>query len=603
MRTAPVPEAMLQVILARAEGNPLFLEELAYALVEQGGSHRSAGVPTTIQAVLASRIDRLPPEAKRLLQMASVIGKDVAVPRLEAIAGLPPAELQWGLAHLQAAELLYETTRVADRTVTFKHALIREAAYHSLLRSTRQEYHQRIAQGLEERFPGTAETQPELLAHHYTEAGLPVPAVTYWQRAGQQARQRSANPEAIQHLTKGLALLATFPETPARAQQELELQIALGPALMATHGPAAPEVEQTYARARVLCARLGEIPQLFPALRGLCRFYQTRGALPTARELGEQLLRLAQRTAVPTHLLEAHDALGTILLFLGEYTTARTHIEQGIALTDPAVQRTLALRHDAAPGVTCLALAALTLWCLGAPVQALRRSQEVLGLAQALAHPLSLALTQHYAALLHHRRRDAAAVQAQANALLTLATTEGFPLWKGFGTCWHDWALAVQGQGEAGLAQLRQGFAAVLATGQTLARPLCLVLLAEAAGHVGQIAEGLRFLAEALMALEASGRGDLLGEVYRLQGEFLLRQAIPDTAQAEACFQQALSIARRRQAKSWELRAAMSLSRLWQRQGKREEARQLLADVYSWFTEGFDTADLQEARALLAELS
>ena len=248
------------------------------------------------------------------------------------------------------------------------------------------------------------------------------------------------------------------------------------------------------------------------------------------------------------------------MFYLGEYAAARTHLEQGIALTDPTAQRALALRHGVAPGVRCLAIAANTLWCLGYPAQAVQRSQEALALAQALAHPYSLAVAQHWAAFLHYRRREAPAVQAQAEALLTLATAQGFPLYVGYGTCWRGWALAMQGQGEAGLAQMRQGLAAVLATGQTLARPLCLVLLAEAAGHVGQVEEGLRLLAEALAAFEASGRGDLLAEAYRLQGELLLRQAVPDAAQAEACFQQALAIARRQQAKSWELRAAMSLS-------------------------------------------
>jgi predicted ATPase len=253
--------------------------------------------------------------------------------------------------------------------------------------------------------------------------------------------------------------------------------------------------------------------------------------------------------------------------------------------------------------VWCLAYAALTLWCLGYPAQAVGRSQEALALARALAHPYSLAVSQHYAALLHHRRREAPAVQEQAEALLTLATAQGFPLWMGFGICWHGWVLAMQGQDEAGLAQMQQGMTAVLATGHTLSRPLCLILLAEAAGHAGQVEEGLRLLAEALAAFEASGRGDMLAEAYRLQGELLLRQAVPDAAQAEACFQQALTIARRQQAKSWELRAAMSLGRLWQQQGKRDEAHDLLAPIYGWFTEGFDTADLQEAKALLEELS
>jgi len=233
---------------------------------------------------------------------------------------------------------------------------------------------------------------------------------------------------------------------------------------------------------------------------------------------------------------------------------------------------------------------------------AFRRSQEALALAQALAHPWSLAFAQHFAALLSHRRREVLAVQAQAETLLALASQHGFPQFVGLGTCWQGWVLARHGQGVAGLAQMHQGLAVVLATGQELTRPFGLMLLAEAAGHVGQMAEGLGLLAEVRTALEASERGDLLAEAYRLQGELLQRQDVPDAAQAEVCFQQALAIAHRQQAKSWELRAATSLARLWQQQGKRAAARELLAPVYGWFTEGFDTADLQEAKSLLAEL-
>jgi predicted ATPase len=352
-----------------------------------------------------------------------------------------------------------------------------------------------------------------------------------------------------------------------------------------------------------LCQQVGDTPQLFSTLQGLCGFYRSRGALPTARELGEQLYRLAQREAAPTARLEAHETLATTLYFLGEYTAARTHIERAIALIDATARRAQALRQGEALGVRCLARAANTLWCLGFPAQAMRRSQEALILAQGLEHPYSLAYAQHWAADLHHHRREAPVVQMQAEALLTLATAQGFQLWVGFGTCHRGWALAMQGQDAAGLALLRQGTAAVLATGQTLSQPLCLVLLAEAAGRACQVTEGLYLLAEALAAFEASGRGDLLAEAYRLQGALLLQQAAPDVAQAEACFQQALTVARRQQAKSWELRAATSLSRLWQCQGKRADARQLLAGIYSWFTEGFDTADLQEAKALIEELS
>jgi predicted ATPase len=515
---------------------------------------------------------------------------------------LDASTLQRELGRLVEAEIVYQRGLPPQATYTFKHALIQDAAYASLLKSTRQQYHQRIAQVLEAQFPETTEAAPELLAQHYTQAGCPEQAIAYWQRAGQRALERSAHLEAVAHLTKGLELLAPLPETQVRAQQELDLLITLGPALLATKGYAAPEVEQTYARARALCAQVGETPQLFPTLWGLGRFYLGRGALPTARELGEQLDRLAQRAADPTHRLEAHGALGQTLFYLGEYAAAQRHFEQGGALTDPAAQRSQALRSDAAPGVRCLAVATNALWCLGYPAQAVRRGQEALALAQELAHPYSLVVAQYWDTCLHHHRGEVPAVQTQAEALLTLATVQGSLLHVGHGTFWRGWALAMQGQGEAGLAQMHQGLTAVVATGQELARPLCLVPLAEAAGHVGHVEEGLRLLAEALTALEASGQGDLLAEAYRLQGELLLRQTTPDMAQAEACFQQALAIASRQQAKSWELRAAMSLSRLWQ-QGKRQEAYDLLAPIYHWFTEGFDTADLKDAKALLDALS
>jgi predicted ATPase len=324
--------------------------------------------------------------------------------------------------------------------------------------------------------------------------------------------------------------------------------------------------------------------------------------LPTARELGEQLYRLAQRTTAPTPRLEAYDALGTTLFLLGEYPAAQQYLEQGIALIDPAAQQALVLRHGVSPGVRCLALAALTLWCLGYPTQAMQRTQEALALAQTLDHFQSLAYAQHNMATMYHRRRETPALQAQADVLLTRAAAQEFPLWVGHGIFWQGWVLAMQGQGEAGLAQMHQGLAAVLATGQTLSQPYQLVLLAEAVGHAGQMEEGLHWLTEALTVFATSGRGDMLTETSRLQGAFLLCQATPDTAQAEACFQQALAVARRQQAKSWELRAAMSLARLWQHQGKWPEAYKLLAPVYGWFTEGFDTADLQEAKTLLDEL-
>jgi tetratricopeptide (TPR) repeat protein len=433
-----------------------------------------------------ARLDRLA-AAKLVAQLGAAIGRTFTYDLVQAVVPLNEATLQEALAQLVEAELVVQRGMPPQATYTFKHALIQDAAHQSLLRGTRQQYHQRIAQILAERFPETVETQPELLAQHYTEAGLGEQAVLYWQRAGQQALKRLANPEAVQHLTRGLELLATLSETPERDQQELDLRLALGPALMATKGNTAPEVEQTYVRARALCAQLGETPQLFRTLRGLCRFYTTLGALPTSREFGEQLMRLAEYTTDPTRRLEAHNTLGTLLFYLGDYAVARTHFEQGSVLTDPVVQQALALRSGTAPGVGCLGMAAHTLWCLGYPAQAVQRSQEALALAQALAHPLSLAMAQHWTAWLHQRRRDVPAVQKQADALLPLATAQGFPLWVGSGIFWQGWILAATGQGEAGLAQMHQGIAAIWAMRSALWRPFGLVLLAEAAGHVGQI--------------------------------------------------------------------------------------------------------------------
>jgi class 3 adenylate cyclase/predicted ATPase len=609
-----LPPEVVQQIVAKTDGVPLFVEELTKMVLESGllqeredryeltGPLPALAIPTTLQDSLMARLDRLS-TVKAVAQLGATIGRQFSYDLLHAVAPLDEGALQHGLRQLVDAELVYQRGVGAQALYLFKHALIQDAAYQSLLRSTRQQYHQRIAQVLEAQFPETYETQPELLAHHYTEAGLSAQAIPYWQRAGQQARQRSANAEAVQHLTMGLTLLATLPATHARAQQELDLLIALGPALLATKGRGAPEVEQTYARARALCTEVGDTPQLFPALRGLCRFYYGRGALLIARELGEQLYRLAQGTAESAHLLEAHDTLGNTLFMLGDYAAARTHLEQGIGLIDPTVERALVLRHGEALGVRCGGYGSWALWCLGFPTQALRRSQEMLALAQVLAHPYSLVQAQHYAAFLHQRRREALEVEALADAIVTLATAQEFPLWVGFGIFWRGWAQAAQGQPEEGLAQMHQGLAAFVATGQTVSQSAYLVVLAEAAEHAGQVAQGLQLLTEARAAFEASGRGDGLVEAFRLQGALLLRQAIPDTSQAEACFHHALALARRQQAKSWELRAAMSLARLWQHQGKRAEAHELLAPVYGWFTEGFDTADLQDAKTLLAELA
>jgi predicted ATPase len=487
------------------------------------------------------------------------------------------------------------------------------------LKSKRQQYHQQIAQVLEEKFPETKETQPELLAHHYTEAGLIAQALPYWQQAGKRATQHSAYVEAISHFIKGIELLKTLPDTPERAQQELTLQIALGQALIAAKGYAAPEVEQVYARARELCRRVGETPQLFPVLGGLFLFYFNRGEFQTVHELAKQLMGLAQSVQDSTLLMVAHLALGATLFRFGELVPTREHLEQSIALYDPQKDYPHASGVVTDPRVDSLSYAAHTLWLLGYPDQARTKVHEALTWAQELSHPHSLVFALTAAAIIHLLRREWQAAQEQAEALITLSNEQGFPYWLASGTFRRGKALAEQGQGEEGIAQMRQGLAAFLATGARVQLPNSLSLLAETYGKVGQAEEGLAVLAEALAMVNKTGECWWEAERYRLKGTLTLQKfQVPGSkfqvqesprsevrgpeSEAEECFLKAIEIARKQQAKSLELRAVMSLARLWQQQGKTQEAHEMLFEIYSWFTEGFDTKDLQEAKALLDSL-
>jgi predicted ATPase len=501
------------------------------------------------------------------------------------------------------SELLYQRGIPPQAKYFFKHALIQEAAYQSLLKSKRQEYHQKIAQVLEERFLETVETRPEILAHHYTEAGLVRQAIPYWQKAGQRGIERSANVEALGHLTRGLELLNTLPDTSERAQQELALQIALGAPLRVTKGFAAPEVERVYARARELCQQIGETPQLFFVLRGLCGFYLARAQFQIARELGEQCLRLARNVPDSAFLMQARYLLGATLFCTGEIALAREHAEQGIALYNPQKHTSQALLYGQDPGVACLFWLAWALWYLGYPDQSLKRGQEALTLAQGLSHPYSLAIALDLLAFLHQFRREEHAAQERAEESITISTEQGFEFFLEMGTILRGWSLAGQGSAEEGIAQISQGLAAWRATGAELYQPYWLALLAETFGKVGQTEEGLNVLAEALDTVQKNEERYYEAELYRLKGELLLALSAENQAEAESCFRQAIDVSRQQCAKSLELRSVMSLSRLWQKQGRNEEAREMLTEIYGWFTEGFETRDLIEAKALLEDLS
>jgi predicted ATPase len=450
--------------------------------------------------------------------------------------------------------------------------------------------------------------------------------MVYWQNAGQRAIERSANVEAVEHLIKGLEILKTLPETPERAQQELTLHLALGTPLLMIKGHTASEVEQTYARARELCQQVGETQQLLPALYGLWLFYLNQAQFQTARELGEQCFTLARRTQDPALQQDAHHMLGTTLFHLGELVSAHAHLEQAIALYDPRQGRFRAFSRGADPTVSCLSRSAWTLWMLGYPEQALVRSHEALTLARELSHAYSLAFALHYTAMIRLFRREARLAQEWAEATIALSREQGFVYWLGGGMFMQGWALTEQGSTEEGIVQLLQAQDIWRAAGTELAQVHIFVRLAEAYRTLGKTKEGLQMLTEALAVVQKNMQHCYEAELYRLKGELLIQKtaesgetrtaaletsmmaeaerrrglhASPLHTEAEACFRQALDVARHQQAKSLELRAAMSLSRLWQQQGKRAEARQMLAGIYSWFTEGFDTPDLQEATALL----
>jgi len=604
------PAEVLAQIVAKTDGIPLFVEELVKAILEAGlvrevanryvltGPLPPIAIPATLQDALMARLDRLA-LGKDVAQLAAVLGREFTYEIFRSVAPLDEPALRQALERLVDAELLYQRGQPPQATYLFKHALIQDAAYQSLLKSTRQQVHQRIANVLAERFPATVASQPELVAHHYTEAGLVEDAIPYWERAGQQSIARSAYVEAINQLNSGLHCLQPLPETPERISRELTLLMALGRALMATKGYAASDVGATYTRARSLCEQGAQSPQLFPVLFGLWQFYVLQGDLPLARQLAERLHALAQRLEDPTLLLEAHRSLAFTFFSMGEMLGALAEAERGIALPRSDTHRTHAFAYGQDGLTSCLAYAALALWHLGYPEQARQRCREMLERARDLSHPFTLAHALYFASLVHQHRRDVREARECAEATIALATEQGFALYVVRGTLQMSWALAEQGQLGEGIDQMGRSLLAYRDTGSGLVLPYFLARLADASRKAGRIESGLSALGEALALVDKHGERWWEAELYRLQGELRLRQAVPDLQQAEACFRQALAIANRQQVRSLELRAAMSLSRLCANQGKGKESRRVLEEVYGWFTEGFDTADLREARGLL----
>lgn len=612
---------MAHTLYARTNGNPLFLVSVVAELEQQGiletdnegldvAEAVASLLPANVEQLITHAVEQLPVASQSLLEAASVVGRRFEVASVSATTAQNDDEIEKQCASWTRAGRFVEADGMADwldGTVTacyrFRHDLYQDVLYRRVSAGRLVRLHRQIGLRKEVGYGRRARTIAAELSVHFLRGHDNERALTYLHQAGRNAIQRHAHQEAIAHFKQGLTVLAALPETPERLQRELDFQVGLGPALFATKGHGAAEVERAYLRARELCHLRGNTPQLFSVLRGLMMHHLMQGELQTMHQLGEQLLdqALSQTQSEPRIL--AYFQLGIALFFQGVLPSARDHFTQALAIYDPQAHQSLALRYGIDPGVASHSYLACTLWQLGCLDQALQHSQEALALAEAGSHPYSMAGAHFFAAVLHQFRRDALAVRAQAEAGMMLAVEQGFALWLAWHTVLHGWARSKLGQSQVGIDEIHRGLVAERETGSRLMQSYLLALLAEVHMEDASFAAGLNALTEAIGSTTSN---IYEAEQHRLKGELLwnadcgMRNA---ELTPEAFFQKALGIARRQQCKSWELRAAVSLARLWQLQGKRQNAYGLLAPVYEGFTEGFDMADLREARMLLNALS
>jgi class 3 adenylate cyclase/predicted ATPase len=607
-----LPNEIVADVVAKTDGVPLFIEELTKTLLESdlltekvdryelAGPLPPLAIPNTLHDSLMARLDRLS-AIKGLAQLGAAIGREFSFALLRAVSPWSEEILLQGLAQLVAAEFLYQQGTPPQATYRFKHALIQDTAYQSLLKSTRQQHHQRIATTMESEFPETVETQPELLAHHYTEAGLLAQAVPYWLAAATRALQRYANQEAANYANRGLELLATLPDTPQRDIGELSLQRILAPALSFMIGP--HSVEHIHARAYELARNVGDTSAMFPALSGLAYGKILRGEMCAARTFAQEFLELAEPHQDALVLAAGHWMLAYVAWWQGDVVEVHTHSRKGLAFYNPDQHRAGVAAYNQNPGVVCGYLNALADWVLGYPTQASEAMKRTVAHARELEHPYSVGITLLFSAQLAQLRREPELAKAKAEEALAVSIENGahaLALW-----CLlpRGWALVQQGDVGAGIVDIRESMDRRRAFRMGAVWPWYLALVADAYGASGEFQEGFHALDEAMQWVQRNDERLYLAEVHRIRGELLLRQATPDPAEAEGCFEQALAVARDQQAKSWELRAATSMARLWRETGRRDGARALLEPVYDWFTEGFDTADLKDAKALLEQLS
>jgi predicted ATPase len=614
-----LPLSIRQDIIERTDGIPLFVEEMTKAVLEAGGEEAaeravagipssSVAVPASLHASLMARLDRLGP-AKEVSQIGAAIGREFSHTLLEAVAGKPKPELASALDRLVAAGLLFRQGLPPQATYLFKHALVQDAAYGTLLREPRRALHARIAETMESEFAEIAENQPELLARHCTEAGLIEKAALLWGKAGQRSLSRSALVEAAEQLTRALGQLATLPSTPALRREQIKFQVALANALMHTKGYASPETKAAVEQARLLIERaeaLGEPPEdpllLFSVLYGgwAVNFIAFNG--DTLRDLATQFLTLAEKQSSTSPLMVGHRLMGTSLLCTGDAAKARSHLSRGLELYDPAEHGVLATRFGQDLRVSILSYRSLASWSLGYPDAAANDADQVLNEGRAIGHATTLIYALWHASFIEMLCRSYAKASAHLEEVRALADEKGALFWKALATVSRGCVVALTGDASKAVQVATSGITMYRSTGARFLLPLSLSYLAYAYAELNQLDDAWRSINEAMTGIEATKETWDEVEANRIAGEIALRSPQQGVAKAQSYFERALAVARQQQAKSWELRAAISMARLWCDQGKRGEARELLAPVYGWFTEGFDTLDLKEAKALLDEL-
>jgi class 3 adenylate cyclase/predicted ATPase len=611
-----LPQEVLEQILDRTDGVPLFVEELSKTVIEGGltrfggdaatGSLDAQAIPSTLQASLLARLDRMS-SVREVIQIAAAIGREFSFELLSAVYRLPEEQLKEALLQLAAAELIYRQIDPPNESYKFKHALVQDAAYATLLRGQRKELHARIAKALEERFPDRVSTEPEVLAYHFSQAGLVSPAIKYWQAAGQRATERAGNVEAVGYFDKALALLQTLPETPQRDQQELMLLIGRGLPLTAIGSYAAADVGDNYRAAHSLCKRMGAAPQIFPVLQGLYRFYLVGAELQMALDTTTQLLDIAEKARDQNLLMEAHQAQAFSLGFRGELQPAQEHFDKCMALFDPERFRGRMHLYTTDTATSALSLGALIAWLRGYPDRSVATTERALARARSVEHPYTLAWMLSTGAVQYQLLGDVRMARALAEECVALSRQRDFPFWLASSRIMRGWALADQGEQVAeGIAELRDGLAGWSKTGARIYTPYFTCCLAEAYLVAGQPANGLAPLTDIIAVVQRSGEGWWQPELYRMKGELLAKagQVDEDGADPEHYFRKALELATHQGARSLALRATMSLCRLWAPQSaRRAEAEKCLATIYATFDEGLDTRDLRAARQLLDQLS